>query len=235
MPALYNDPKERPIVDSSNDSPSEFGHFSTVSDLDGKSNARRLQMALTLLWSASNEVGKNSDLKDCAPPKENACSALKPLSRKLAQLYYSERNDGIFASKRAGQSLLLWDSLRYSLIAAEIAARGCRPKIYLDNGLGALHREFEASSGFVLFSLLHAAQRSRSQDRLEVLLRFRGIQLFASALTLGVSNDEVVGASDSRKGEVYCPHICLNDILSWLLFVLTFFYRTLNWLVIKSV
>lgn len=206
LPASCNNSNLMPITDVGGDPQSEHGYSSTIADLERESNAFRIEVALSLLQSAADQVVRNNIVKSPMPQIIHTRGTLEPIFHTLHQMYYPGKSDDVMGSKRVGsESLLLWDCLRYSLIATEIAARHCGMKSFLDNGMDVLHKEFEASSGFVLSLLLHVAQKTRSENRLDMLLRFGGIQLFSYVVTQCVSDDDVVGANSRGKGDmVYC-------------------------------
>ncbi|XP_058109668.1 E3 ubiquitin-protein ligase PRT6-like isoform X2 [Magnolia sinica] len=166
---------------------------------DSYNNVISLPLALSLIRSASDVVGQTRFLKTMSLQMNDSMRrALEPVFRMLCRMYYPDKYDSMLASGRISHSLILWDTLRYSIISTEIAARGGKSKTsaggYI-SGMEALYKEVDSSTGFVLSLLLQVAQTTRSQNRLQVLLRFRGIQLFAGSVCSGVSTDDIFTGS----------------------------------------
>ncbi|XP_077239031.1 proteolysis 6 [Tasmannia lanceolata] len=174
-------------------------------------NLFRLPLAMSLLWSAANVVGK------CKFPKnfslqlnESMRASLQPVFHMLCRMYYSDRYDSFSVSGRLSHSLILWDTLRYSLISTEITARGGKSKTHgggSHSGVEALYKELEPSTGFILSLLLEVSQTIQSQNRLEVLLRFRGIELFTQSICSGVSADDLFTDLGSQRGYSILRHL----------------------------
>ncbi|KAG9454677.1 hypothetical protein H6P81_007581 [Aristolochia fimbriata] len=184
--------------------------FSTVSDSDCRKHKLdcplQLSVALSLIRSAASEIGKSKVLKcSSLQPSENVMQPLQSVFHALCKLYYPESSGSLLASGRVSPSVLLWDTLRYSLISTEIAARGGGIKMSArgsDYGLKALYKEVASPAEFILSTLLQVAQTTRSHNRLQSLLRFRGLQLFARSVCYGVSLDEMLNSPSSRKGNI---------------------------------
>ncbi|KAL8504680.1 hypothetical protein ACS0TY_016023 [Phlomoides rotata] len=163
----------------------------------------RLQEALSLVLRAANIAGDNGTLK--ALPARNVIMKpnLEPIFRLLCGMYYPSQDktsetgrishslihypsqDKISETGRISHSLILWDTLKYSLMSVEIAARSRNSSLSPNYSLGALYKELNSSSGFVLSLLLNVTQSTRSSNSQTVLLRFQGIQLFARSLCPG--------------------------------------------------
>lgn len=171
------------------------------------SNIFQLPLALSLLQSADKKVGHGRFLKmSFGNLRETIEPALEPTMRKLYTLHYPHNYNDLSASGRLSKSLVLWDTLRYSLVSTEIAARGRVWASSANSSLEALYRELHSSSGFVLPSLLHVAKSSCSLSSIEVLLRFRGIQLLARSICFGMSEDSTLSNSDKRRGSLKLEH-----------------------------
>lgn len=143
-------------------------------------------------------VGKSRFGKTSSLLKGSTRAFLDPVFRALCNMYYPERYDSLLASGRASQFLILWDTLRYSLISTEIATRDGKSRTS-SGGLKSLYKGVESSSGFLLSLLLQVAQATRGQNRLQVLLRFRGLQLFSGSICSGVSVDESFTGGQSGR------------------------------------
>ncbi|OAY64508.1 E3 ubiquitin-protein ligase PRT6, partial [Ananas comosus] len=154
--------------------------------------ALRLPLALSLLVSTAKMVGQGKLLKVFFEEmNETIEPSLEPSLRKLRSLYYPHSEDTFLASERLSQSLFLWDTFRYSLISTEIAARGRMNPTSSSSktSLDSLYSELNSST-----------QSARSLSRLEVLLRFKGIQLFMSSICSGVSVDDDLLNPTERRG-----------------------------------
>jgi len=164
----------------------------------------RLPLALSLLRSTAKIVG-HGRFQKVLSVKQNATvkQSLEPALHKLCMLY-SHRYDYLSASGRLIQSLSLWDTLAYSLVSTEIAARGKPTKCSAGLlSLEALYGELHSSSEFILSLLLRVAQNTRISSHQDVLLRFRGIQLLAASICFGVSGDRFSN-SDKKRGRYSC-------------------------------
>ncbi|KAL5716697.1 RING-type E3 ubiquitin transferase [Ranunculus cassubicifolius] len=181
----------------------------------------RLAKALCLLQSASAVVGKSELLQSLSSlQNERIQPSLEALFQRLCRLYFPDRSDILIEAGRVSHSMLFWDTLKYSLISTEIAARGGSSSLSTGgsvSGITALYQELESSSGFILSLLLRVVQGTRSNNCLQVLQRFRGIQLFKESICSGVSMDE----TSSQKGnvlsvlEIACKGIAHPDIQFW--------------------
>lgn len=81
----------------------------------------------------------------------------------------------------------MWDTLKYSIISTEIAARSRRTSLAPEYSQIALLKELKSSSGFILSLLLKNVQNTRTKDSLSFLLRLKGIKLFAESICSGFS------------------------------------------------
>ncbi|XP_059463127.1 E3 ubiquitin-protein ligase PRT6 isoform X2 [Corylus avellana] len=158
----------------------------------------RIQQALALLQSAANVVGKDEILK-ALPLQGNGGmrSNLESVRRVFSKMYYPNKQDKLSQSERVSHSMLMWDTLKYSIVTMEIAARCGRTHMTPNYGLNAMYEELKSSSGFILSLLLKNVQNARSKNALHVLQRFRGIQLFAESICSGKS----LGYASSTSGQ----------------------------------
>ncbi|XP_043702921.1 E3 ubiquitin-protein ligase PRT6-like [Telopea speciosissima] len=162
-----------------------------------------LRQAIALLQSTSNVVGKGVLLKAFSLQRNKRMRhVLEPVFRILAKLYFADRHEKFAVSGRLSHSMVLWDTLRYSVMSTEIAARGRRSYMCSLDSTSGLYKELESSSGFILSLLLQVVQSTRSEDSVQVLLRFRGIQLLAEAVCSGVSMDDVGSGTVSQRGDM---------------------------------
>ncbi|XP_073052581.1 E3 ubiquitin-protein ligase PRT6-like isoform X1 [Primulina eburnea] len=176
----------------------DVGFPPTSSDMVG---SLRLQNALSLVQTAANVAGSNESLTAFPARNVSIISNLEPILRLLCGVYYPGQ-DKILETGRVSNSLILWDTLRYSLISTEIAARSRKSSLSSDYSLGTLYRELNSSSGFILSLLMHATQSIRTSNSLTVLLRLRGIQLCAKSLCCGASPNEYSSHFCQRGGSM---------------------------------
>ncbi|XP_059667816.1 E3 ubiquitin-protein ligase PRT6 [Cornus florida] len=163
----------------------------------------RLQEALSLLQSASDVVGRGEILK-AFPMQRNGRIRLNIESafRVLSGMYFPGKHDKVSGSARVSHSMIMWDTLKYSLISTEIAARCGKTSLTPNYSLETLYKELKSSSGFILSLLLKVLRSTRTKNNLTVLLRLRGIQLFAESICSGVSLDEYPSRSCRRGGNM---------------------------------
>ncbi|XP_073266120.1 E3 ubiquitin-protein ligase PRT6 isoform X1 [Populus alba] len=155
----------------------------------------QLQHALFLLKSAAKMVEKGDILKAIPLQRgEKMWPNLDSISRLLIKLYFPNRWDKFSGSARVNHSMIMWDTLKHSLVSMEIAARCGGTQMTPTYSLNALYKELKSTSGFTLSLLLKIVQNLRSKNPLHVLQRFRGIQLFAESICSGVPNDYPSGA-----------------------------------------
>ncbi|XP_015697922.1 E3 ubiquitin-protein ligase PRT6 isoform X2 [Oryza brachyantha] len=158
--------------------------------------------ALWLLESAGKIVGQSMFLKALSGKVNDTTEpALDPSLRRLCMLYYRRSHSSFSASERLNPSLFLWDTLRYSVVCTEIASRA-RSAGYSESRscVESLRHELNSSNGFILSLLFRVAHSARNLNRLEVLLRFEGIQLLASSICSGISGDKDLLNATKRKG-----------------------------------
>ncbi|KAK3038512.1 hypothetical protein RJ639_029312, partial [Escallonia herrerae] len=202
LPALPEDLKKvsrlpMPLVASPSDA---VGPSMSVDSVD----PLHLQEALSLLQTAADVSGRNEILKMFPVQHSGRIGPrLENMFRVLCGMYFPGRNK-ISGSGRVSHSMIMWDTLKYSLISTEIAARSGRTVLSPNYGVNALYKELKSSSGFILSLLLRIVQSMRTKNSLSVLLRFRGIQLFAESICSGVSSDEFPSRTCRRGGNILC-------------------------------
>lgn len=156
----------------------------------------RIQPALLLLRSAANVVGKDETLKSFPLQRNGRMRQnLEPVFQALFKMYYPNKQDKLSRSARVSHSMLMWDTLKYSLISMEIAARCGRTHITPNYGINAMYEELKSSSGFIMWLLLKVVQNWQTKNGVHVLQRYRGTQLFAASICSGISLDYTSGTS----------------------------------------
>uniref|UniRef100_A0A0E0JE11 E3 ubiquitin-protein ligase n=1 Tax=Oryza punctata TaxID=4537 RepID=A0A0E0JE11_ORYPU len=158
--------------------------------------------ALWLLETAGKIVGQSKFLKALSGKVNDTTEpALDPSLRRLCMLYYRRSHNSFSASERLNPSLFLWDTLRYSVVSTEIASRGRIASHFESKScIESLRHELNSSNGFILSLLFRVAHSARNLNRLEVLLRFEGLQLLASSICYGTSGDKDLPNATKRKG-----------------------------------
>lgn len=139
--------------------------------------------ALSLLRSAADVAGRGEILR--AFPKnqvELASPNLETVFRVLSGMYFPGKQDKALGSERVSHSMIMWDTLNYSLISTEIASRCKRSSLAPNFNTDALFKELKSTKGFILSLLLKIAEGTRTNNSLTVLTRLRGIQLFAESI-----------------------------------------------------
>ncbi|PIA60262.1 hypothetical protein AQUCO_00300046v1 [Aquilegia coerulea] len=161
----------------------------------------RLAPALSLLGSAASMVGNGRVLQGFSLLRSQRMQpSLEPIFRKLCKMYFPDRCDKFSESGRVSHAMIFWDTLKYSLISTEIASRRGKHAEGSVSGIGNLYRELESSSGFVMSLLLQVVQSTRSESCLQVLLRFRAVQLFKESICSGVSIDQCTTDIGNQRG-----------------------------------
>ncbi|MBA0576111.1 hypothetical protein Golob_025188, partial [Gossypium lobatum] len=149
-----------------------------------------LQQGLSLLKTAAKVV-RRSDFFEAFSlhRKERTICNLEPVSRVLSKMYFSKKHDRFLGSPRLSHPIILWDTLKYSLMSTEIAARSGKNSMAANYTLASLYKEFNSSSEFIFSLLLRVVQNLSSTNSLHALQRFRGLQPLAESICSGVSFD----------------------------------------------
>ncbi|XVF55280.1 hypothetical protein PTKIN_Ptkin06aG0024300 [Pterospermum kingtungense] len=149
-----------------------------------------LQRGLSLLKTAAKVVGKPVFFDALSLQRKRRTSQnLEPISRVLSKMYISRKQDRFSGSQRLSLPIILWDTLKYSLMSTEIAARSGKTSMATNYTLTSLYKEFKSSSEFIFSLFQKVIQNLSSTNSLHALQRFRGLQLFAESICSGVSFD----------------------------------------------
>lgn len=171
------------------------------------------KQSLSLLQAAADVSRKNEFLKAFPMQHKRGTSTnLEYVIRLLREMYFPG-DDKISGSNRLSDSMILWDTLKYSLISTEIAARSERTSPATNFSVRSLYEELKSSSGFILSLLLKIVHSTRAQNSLDVLLRLRCIQQFAKSICCADTPNEP--PSGTRVGGILLMVIqilvrCLN-------------------------
>ncbi|XWS55658.1 hypothetical protein CRYUN_Cryun09bG0020100 [Craigia yunnanensis] len=148
------------------------------------------QQGLSLLKTAAKVVGRPDFFEALSlKRKEKTSQNLEPISHVLSKMYFSKKQDPFLGSPRLSHPIILWDTLKYSLMSTEIAARSGKTSMATNYTLTSLYEELKSSSEFIFSLLLRVVQNLSSTNSLHALQRFRGLQLFAESICSGVSFD----------------------------------------------
>ncbi|XP_010543302.1 PREDICTED: E3 ubiquitin-protein ligase PRT6 [Tarenaya hassleriana] len=112
---------------------------------------------------------------------------LEYVSSKLWNLYFSERQEKSREIPWVAQSIVMWDTLKYSLISMEIVARSGKTSMLPVYCGDSLYEEFKTSNGSILSLLLRVVQSTRTKNPIHVRQRFTGMQLFVESICSGIS------------------------------------------------
>ncbi|KAF5802322.1 putative carboxypeptidase U transcription factor interactor and regulator Znf-B family [Helianthus annuus] len=145
-------------------------------------NVSLLRRPLSLLQAAA-DVSRRNEILRAIPvqqkrQKDTNLEYMVPLLREL----YFPGNDKVSGSSRVSDSMIMWDTLKYSLVSTEIAARSEKTSSATILSTGALYEELRSSNGFILSLLLKIAQKNRVQSSLDIPLRLWCTQQFAKSI-----------------------------------------------------
>lgn len=174
LPALPGDSKKVP------QSLSCSADVSSPMCLPEEEFSLHVQDGLSFLHRAADVAG-SSQILNAIPTHSVKQPNIELTINLLRGMYYPDR-DKVLKTGRVSDSLILWDTLKYSLISSEIAARSRKSSMSPNYSLAALYKELDSSSGFILSVLLNVTQSTQKANPASVLLRLRGIQLFARSL-----------------------------------------------------
>ncbi|KAL3839525.1 hypothetical protein ACJIZ3_024116 [Penstemon smallii] len=201
LPALPED--WRNISQPPGGSTINFADASSPSSSSDIAGSLRLEDALSLLRRAANIAGSDENLNALPSRNVRLRPNLEPILRLLCGMYYPGQ-DKILETGRVSHALILWDTLKYSLMSTEIAGRSRKSSLSPNYSLDALYKELNSSSGFILSLLLNVIQSTRTTNSPTVLLRLRGMQLFVRSLCYGASPNAASNDSCQLGGNMLC-------------------------------
>lgn len=149
-----------------------------------------LSEALCLLRSAAEVIedgdsGKTVTLQGDGPRRKD----LKFVSKKLGDFYFPKRQEK--TSKHPWlpqQSIVMWDTLKYSLISLEIGARCAKNSMLPVCSIDSMYEEFKTSTGTILSLLLRVVQSTKTKNAIHVRQRFVGMKHLAESICYGISS-----------------------------------------------
>ncbi|ESQ40148.1 hypothetical protein EUTSA_v10012411mg [Eutrema salsugineum] len=156
---------------------------------DAQKPSFRLSEALCLLRSAAEEIEYGDSIKTVSLQRvELRRKDLESVSNKLWNFYFSKRQEKSPESPWLPQSIVMWDTLKYSLISMEIVARCAKNSMLPVYSIDSLYEEFKSSKGTVLSLLLRVVQSTRTKNGLHVRQRFMGMKNLAESICSGISS-----------------------------------------------
>uniref|UniRef100_A0A7N0VB90 E3 ubiquitin-protein ligase n=1 Tax=Kalanchoe fedtschenkoi TaxID=63787 RepID=A0A7N0VB90_KALFE len=179
MPQCFPKLQKQQIVTAADSSPAR-GHSETSKD-----KLFHIRQALVLLRTTALVVSSSETL-DAFPDKKNerAKENSSPFLLALKSMYLARNGDEGSTLALGSDSTVMWDALKYSLIATEIGARSSITSLSPSYGLESLFAGAKSAGKDLLSSLLEASNTKRTEKSTEVLLRIKGIQLFSRSVCL---------------------------------------------------
>ncbi|KAJ4911538.1 E3 ubiquitin-protein ligase PRT6 [Raphanus sativus] len=148
-----------------------------------------LSEALCLLQSAADVIEDGDSVKTVSlQGDELRRKDLQSVSNKLWNFYFSKREEKPPGSSWLPQSIIMWDTLKYSLISMEIVTRCAKNSMLPVYCIDSLHEEFKTSKGIALSLLLRVVQSTRTKNALHVRQRFMGMKHLAESICSGISS-----------------------------------------------
>lgn len=156
---------------------------------DAQKPSLRISEALCLLRSAAEVIEDGDSVKAVSlQGVESRRKDLESVSNKLWSLYFSKREEKFPGSPLLSQSVVMWDTLKYSLISMEIVTRSAKNSMLPVHSIESLYEELKTSKGIVLSLLLRVVQSTRTKNALHVRQRFMGMKHLAESICSGISN-----------------------------------------------
>ncbi|KAL0888784.1 hypothetical protein Bca101_012767 [Brassica carinata] len=168
----------------------------------GRSDAQMpslwLSEALCLLQSAAYVIEDSDSVKKVTLQGHGTRRKdLESVSNKLWNFCFSKRQEKPPpGTSWVPQSILMWDTLKYSLISMEIVTRSGKNSMCPVYCIDSLYEELKTSNGTALSLLLRVVQSTRTKSALHVRQRFMGMKHLAESICSGVSSS----SSSSRFG-----------------------------------
>ncbi|CAM8910449.1 unnamed protein product [Rhodiola kirilowii] len=188
------------------------GSFSTIGHSKiSKDKLFHIRQALVLLHTIALKVSSSKTLESFAD-KQNEIVKLKfsPLLLALKAMYLGSSEDECSTLALGSHSAIMWDALKYSLIATEIGARSSVTSLSPSYGLDSLFAGARSAVDDLCLSVfLEASEIKRMENPTGALLRFKGIQWFAKSVCLGHPEK---GSPSSTSEQAGNPNRLLNEL-----------------------
>ncbi|XP_018475972.1 E3 ubiquitin-protein ligase PRT6-like isoform X3 [Raphanus sativus] len=173
----------------------------------GKSNAQMpslwLSEALCLLRSAADVIEDGDSVRTVSlQGAEPRRKDLESVSNKLWNFYFSKRQGKFPGSHWVSQSIVMWDTLKYSLISMEINTRRAKSSMLPVYCVDSLYEELNTSKGTALSLLLRVVQSTRTKNALHVCQRFMGMKHLAESICFGISSSPSSSIFGSEAGSL---------------------------------
>lgn len=157
----------------------------------GRSDAQKpslwLSEALCLLRSAAEVIDDGDSLKTVSlQGDEPRRKDLESVANKLWHIYFSKEK--FSGSPWLPQSIVMWDTLKYSLISMEVVTRCAKNSMLPVYCTNSLYEEFKSSKGTVLSLLLRVVQSTRTKNAIHVRQRLMGMKHLAESICSGISS-----------------------------------------------
>ncbi|VVB12938.1 unnamed protein product [Arabis nemorensis] len=209
----------------------------------GRSDAQKpslgLSEALCLLRSAAEVIEDGDSLKTVSlHGDEPRRKDLESVSNKLWHIYFSKEK--FPGSPWLPQSIVMWDTLKYSLISMEVVTRCAKNSMLPVYSTNSLYEEFKSSKGTVLSLLLRVVQSTRTKNAIHVRQRLMGMKHLAESICSGISSSSSssIFGSEGTTGSLKNINLLWNrasdpvlahdpfSSLMWALFCLPFPFIT---------
>ncbi|CAN0926604.1 E3 ubiquitin-protein ligase PRT6 [Linum grandiflorum] len=204
----------KPVISTASSSRSSSPFISS----DDKRDAFLLNKGFSLMKSAARVVRNGNILRTVPAQKEKRTGPnLDSFSKMLSGLYFGMRHENFLESSAVNEFMVMWDTLKYSLISMEISARAGDSSTTPTYSLDSLYKELNSSSGFTLSKLLKIVQFMRTSNVLHVLQRYRGTQLFGDSICLETSK-ECRDKAKSHQGDLLWEQldkVLFPDVQFW--------------------
>ncbi|CAG7878730.1 unnamed protein product [Brassica rapa] len=173
----------------------------------GKSDAQmpslRLSEALCLLRSAADVVEDGDGVRTVSLQGDELIRKdLESVSNKLWNFYFSKQQENFPGSHWLSQSIVMWDTLKYSLSSMEIVTRCAKSSVLPVYCIDSLYEELNTSKGTALSLLLRVVQSTRTENALHVCQRFMGMKHLAEAICSGISSSPTSSIFGSEAGSL---------------------------------
>ncbi|RID43051.1 hypothetical protein BRARA_J02887 [Brassica rapa] len=163
--------------------------FAKLGGSDAQMPSLWLSEALCLLQSAADAIEDGDIVKNVSlQGDERRRKDLESVSNKLWNFYFAKRQDKPPGTSWQPQSILMWDTLKYSLISVEIITRCAKNSMCPVYCIGSLYEELNTSKGTALSLLLRVVQSTRTKSALHVRQRFMGMRHLAESICSGFSS-----------------------------------------------
>ncbi|KAL0709036.1 hypothetical protein Bca4012_016014 [Brassica carinata] len=187
-------------------------HESLHAKLDAQMPSLWLSEALCLLRSAADVIEDGDSVRTVSlEGDEPRRKDLESVSNKLWNFYFSKRQERIPGSHWLSQSIVMWDTLKYSLISMEIVTRCAKSSMLPVYCIDSLYEELNTSTGTALSLLLLVVQSTRTKNALHVCQRFMGLKHLIESICSGISSSPSSSVFGSEAGSLKNINLLWNQ------------------------